>query len=645
MRYALLSVAFMMGVNGYAQLAAEPDWVEFIAPSVSQTIEITRSGIIPMLESHQLNGMKSNKINKLILEEIRAQIEDELLEPGTVVSALRVTGYGTPIGNWSRNQEKSNTMAAKLKNYLAKTDIGCNSLNVGWVTEDWDSLLVLVQHSNLPLAHAAGDIIRSVEASRGREAQLQMLGDGSFYKAMVKEMFPKVSRIEWTAKMTRAASGTSQGVLTIEGSSREVSLSDLYLLACRFPKGSADFCNAIRLCERYYPDNDVAQLNSAAVSLIRGEIEKAAQVLEFYKTDPRAYNNIGVLNQLRGYKEQAKVYYQLASSNGSAVAARRFPNILVDGIIFNPQRVKSDEISIISVGNFRTRLSDIEGKTGTYRNCLKNNEGIWDLYDTDKKDWQQLFWASDETSAATFTAYAGLGKGPANKYNNNGTFTFSTSGASGSLSDFMVARTHGVHSDFPNMVPLEFQHALSKIQIKAIYNYVGSDSMKPLKDLNIKVKSVKINNVYGRGSLTIPTKKNADSDLFKWTVNGRSDQSYVVNLATPLQLMAGSEMSIDGNSSDAFMLIPQRGNMGALVQKGVWAGTYLSVCINVTRASDGSSVYPANASSGGYIWVIVPIKPDWQANKKYTYVLEFTESNYGIKAQLPVTSYVEDWID
>jgi len=76
--------------------------------------------------------------------------------------------------------------------------------------------------------------------------------------------------MEWTATLRRTTHGTAGGLITVDSGRKVLSLGDLYELVCRFPKGSADFCKAVDLCERFFPDNDVARLNAAAAGLYRG---------------------------------------------------------------------------------------------------------------------------------------------------------------------------------------------------------------------------------------------------------------------------------------------------------------------------------------------------------------------------------------
>ena len=305
-----------------AQGGADPASVEFITPQTIQSVEFTVKGSIPLADDSQILRMKTADFNHTILTELQQRLADGLATEGTVLSSLSIVGYGAPAGNAQRNEANAAARCLDLKQFLMANGMGSGALSVSWVTEDWDSLLTLIDHSQLTLRYAAADIIRNVEPSAGREEQLMMLGGGSFYKAMQEELCPPLWRMEWTATLRRVTYGTAGGLITVDSGRKVLSLSDLYELACRFPKGSDDFCKAVDLCERFFPDNDVARLNAAAAALIRGNLERAATLLKPFESDPRAYNNQGVLCLLQGNRERAAIYLNLAASAGSAIARR-----------------------------------------------------------------------------------------------------------------------------------------------------------------------------------------------------------------------------------------------------------------------------------------------------------------------------------
>jgi len=70
------------------------------------------------------------------------------------------------------------------------------------------------------------------------------------------------------------------------------------------------------LAARLFPDNPEANIDAAAVALTRKETKLARKYLLRWQTDPRAYNNMGLLYLLEGNKDKAEVYLQMAQAGG-----------------------------------------------------------------------------------------------------------------------------------------------------------------------------------------------------------------------------------------------------------------------------------------------------------------------------------------
>lgn len=319
-KFVLSTALLLFGTGSIAaQKQDMKDWVEFVKPGESMTEYRTVSGTIALTDYRLIGRMKPSKFNQMVLSELQDQLARKK-GVGSVLGSLRLTGYGAPAGNYRRNESRSMARAGGLKAFLLESELCVGELNVSWVAEDWDSLRVLIADSRLPLRHAALDIIRTIDVTKGRERQLCSLGGGEFYRAMCEQLCPLVCRIEWTASLM---TDRSAGMISLENGKKVLSLYDLYEMAWRFEPGSADFCNAIDICYAHFPGSDVAQLNAAAVALIRGSIPKAKAILENYTTDPRAYNNLSLLYERLGNGEKADLYARLALANGSEAARRR----------------------------------------------------------------------------------------------------------------------------------------------------------------------------------------------------------------------------------------------------------------------------------------------------------------------------------
>lgn len=96
------------------------------------------------------------------------------------------------------------------------------------------------------------------------------------------------------------------------------SVNGLYNVAIGFARGSREFCEILDMAGRLFPTDPTACINAAGVALLRGDAPTARRYLKDLMTDPRAYNNIGLLYLLEGNRDKAEVYLQLATANGTS---------------------------------------------------------------------------------------------------------------------------------------------------------------------------------------------------------------------------------------------------------------------------------------------------------------------------------------
>jgi len=253
---------------------ANPEWVQTIAPENNPDNELVISGIIPLADSRQIGSLRAKDFNREVANDLRRQLFDHLEVPGTELKRLSLAGYGVPAGNYRDNELNATQRAIGLKNYQT----------------------------------AAVDIIRNVEVTAGREEQLMMLGGGELYARLQQTAFPEVCRIEFQAVLERSQAVSPDKIQGI------MALTDMYNTAQALTKGTTDYCDLLDLAARLYPSNSVACINGAAVALMRGDLDRAGQLLAGLETDPNAYCNYGVYYMLKGEPEKAEIYLLMAAS-------------------------------------------------------------------------------------------------------------------------------------------------------------------------------------------------------------------------------------------------------------------------------------------------------------------------------------------
>ncbi|WP_321332221.1 DUF3868 domain-containing protein [uncultured Bacteroides sp.] len=243
-------------------------------------------------------------------------------QAGVTLTKVILTGYGSPAGDFRKNNRKGLSAALSLKEYLVGRSVaGKISPEVAWVAEDWDSIRSLVQSSDMLFREATLDIIDHVEVSKGREDMLKELAGGVPYRYLSKRIFPKVRRVEYEICYVRTPLNVADSRHLMETGSRLLSQHEFFSVASSYPRGTAEYNDALDLIARLYPDSPEANINAAAVALYKRDTKRARHYLERFATLPMAYNNMGLLCLLEGNNDKAEVYLQMAAAAGVSQAA------------------------------------------------------------------------------------------------------------------------------------------------------------------------------------------------------------------------------------------------------------------------------------------------------------------------------------
>ena len=295
-----------------------------------------------------------------------------------------------------------------------------------------------------------------------------------------------------------------------------------------------------------------------------------------------------------------------------------------------------DETTEVNQGlpiDFRTAVATrtTESNMNTTDNLKKINvtaldsegKNYFSNQDFEKKEVETTFtnennypWPAGEL---TFYAYAPTpltGTESVNITNDSKTVEFTVQNKISKQVDFITATATGSKEKDVNGMPLEFGHRLSQIEIQA---KVSESATK----FSYTVTGVKIANVAGTGTFNFDTEE--------WT-DQSTNTTYTTTYETdePLTTTAESIMGNDGNA----MLIPQTFTEETAVWNGKGGeennkGAYLAVKIEIKEKSAGDGIDTPESIYDGWAAVPLPDDTNWEAGKKYTYTLTFTDTAAG----------------
>lgn len=262
--------------------------------------------------SFRNNRQELNKINQLIVMVAS--------DPDVNVQNIEMRGYASPESSESYNFTLSSRRAQAMRDYFAHltTRIPSSMYQVGIGGEDWEGLKHLLL--NYPVSHRAEilNIINTVHDLDTREQMIKNVGGGEPYKLIFRDLYPKLRRVDCQINYIVRDFTIDEGKERIINRPKLLSQNEMYQVARTYPEGSDNFNQTLITAQKHFPQNDIANLNAAAVALTEKNIVLAEDYLSQVRNinSPEYANCMGVLCTLKGDYNSAERYLKQAQAAG-----------------------------------------------------------------------------------------------------------------------------------------------------------------------------------------------------------------------------------------------------------------------------------------------------------------------------------------
>lgn len=243
---------------------------------------------------------------------------DSLLSPLSAgdyssMEHIRVCGYASPDGTYIDNERLATSRAGFFASYICSTyGIPRSRLETTSVAEDWEGLSVLLQSEQPPYAAAALSIIQHVGIFNGREKQLMDLRGGEPYRDMLHRFFPRLRRLEVSVRWNIRAVSAGEAYRLIYTHPEWLSLSEMYGAARYYRPGTEQYREVYEIAAYRFPEDVVANINASSAVMLTGDVKSARAYLQRVESDPRSWNNLGVLALMEGKPGEAEEWFRKA---------------------------------------------------------------------------------------------------------------------------------------------------------------------------------------------------------------------------------------------------------------------------------------------------------------------------------------------
>lgn len=267
--------------------------------------------------------------NSYELGKIQSLLQRIIGNEDTRILGITIVGYASPEGSYAHNMELSRKRANSLKTYLQflyrfDDDI----FKVIGMSEDWTKLEMLVRESDMKEKNIILSIINNTDIFDGREKRIMDLDGGKPYREMVRTIFPKLRRCVYTLNYMTLPYDIEKSRRIFQSRPECMSLNEMFLLAQTYDVNNLEFKRILEKAAEIFPNDEVANLNAAAVSLIHSDIEQAEIYLKKVKKNtPEYMNNMGLLYMMKGDLANARQLFSKSAEKGVKEAEHNLSEI------------------------------------------------------------------------------------------------------------------------------------------------------------------------------------------------------------------------------------------------------------------------------------------------------------------------------
>lgn len=305
------------------RLSAMSPLVAYIQPTVE--VIKTRSEQyeahldFPVSKSVILTDFMNNHAELMNIHSMFEKIQND---KNLTVTNIGIEGFASPEGPLAFNEQLSKKRAEALKDYLVKNEkVSSKMYKVTFGGENWAGLVKALESSSMKDKETFLNIIQNTTNDVKRKQDIMKVAGGVPYRTMLKEIYPGLRKVNCIVDYTVVNFDVEQGRIIIRENPKYMSMNEMYQVANSYPKGSKDFVNVFDIAVRMYPNDEVANLNAAAVALSQKDLNSALKFMEKADhTTAEFLNNIGVYNFFNGDIPRAMAAFEQAAKLGNEAA-------------------------------------------------------------------------------------------------------------------------------------------------------------------------------------------------------------------------------------------------------------------------------------------------------------------------------------
>jgi outer membrane protein OmpA-like peptidoglycan-associated protein len=333
----------LCGCAGYTQKISVEQLVAMIMPpevKVEVNIEPKLAYIHPDVEAEKMRDEQADVFldfkvsettilpdfmsNRKELDKAESLLREFQNDKNVSITGITIRGFASPEGKEATNKKLSEGRAGALNRYLSQRfAIPRNIYSVESAGEDWEGFERLMEKTDLFANNYRNDvlkIIRSNASNDDKQAAVVALKSGS-YSVILKNIYSRLRRVACRVDYRVRAFNLEEAKELIFTKPQQLSLEEMFRVANTYDDSDPQFGEIFETAVRLFPQDQTANLNAAASSMIHGDVLRAKRYLDRSDQTTAEYmNNRGVYELLNENYKEARIWLERAKENGSKPA-------------------------------------------------------------------------------------------------------------------------------------------------------------------------------------------------------------------------------------------------------------------------------------------------------------------------------------
>jgi Flp pilus assembly protein TadD len=310
---ALPDVQIGDGVLSTADLLDATTENPAIAPDKFQRVikEAYDANILFLIQQAEL---RSSELKKAELSNWKGLVEKADQAPNQDVK-VEISAYASPDGGYDLNDKLAGKREANTKKYLTKELSKTNTpISARYTAQDWDGFKDLVEKSNIQDKELILRVLSMYKDSERREQEIKNIS--SVFKVLADEILPQLRRSRLTANVEIIGKSDEEISALATSNPGSLSLEEL-LYAASLAKSLDQKGNIYQNVIKFFPNDARGYNDLGVVEFIKGNISNAetnfTKALRISGNLPEANFNLGFVALTKGDKAKAEEYFGKAS--------------------------------------------------------------------------------------------------------------------------------------------------------------------------------------------------------------------------------------------------------------------------------------------------------------------------------------------